>query len=110
MGTEFRPRRIPIQALNSCRKRVGTDAVLDLVSARGRRGAVIFHLGHLGHRSWCPEGIDAAQGFNLPEKVLVPYMLEAKLRVVSRSSIDNRRVSIERHGEQKHAVVVAADD
>jgi hypothetical protein len=71
---------------------------------------VIFHLGHLGHGSWGPEGIDAPQGFNLAEKVLVSYMLEAKLCLVSRSSIDNHRVSIERHGEQKYAVVVAADD
>src|ERR1700732_4885511 len=105
-GREFRPRWMPIQALNSCHNRVGIDAVLDLVSARGRPGAVIFHLGHLGHRSWCPEGIDAPRGFNLAEKVLAPCKLEAKL---SRSSIDRHRVSIERHREQKHGVVVAAD-
>jgi hypothetical protein len=92
-----------------CHNRVGIDAVLDLVSARGRPGAVIFHLGHLGHRSLCPEGIDAPRDFNLAEKVLAPYMLEAKLCVVSRSSIDRQRVSIERNREQKHAVVVAAD-
>jgi hypothetical protein len=71
---------------------------------------VIFHLGHLGHRSWCPEGVDTPQGFNLAEKVLVPYMLEAKLCVVSGTSIDRHKASIEKRGKQKHAVVVAADD
>jgi hypothetical protein len=64
---------------------------------------LIFHLRYLGHRSWRPDGINAYQGLNLTEKVLVPYMLEAKLCVVSRNSIA-------KHREQKRAVVEAADD
>jgi hypothetical protein len=37
-------------------------------------------------------------------------MLEAKLCVVSGTSIDRHKASIEKGGKQKHAVVVAADD
>jgi len=106
-GKEFRsglldPEHLPATAWQP-------DVVVDLVSARGRRGAVIFHLGHLGHRSWCPDGIDAPQGLNLAEKVLVAYMLEAKLCVVSRNPIDRRRAAIEKHRYHKHAVVTVAD-
>jgi hypothetical protein len=53
--------------------------VLDLVSARERHIAVILQLGYLGHHSRCPDGIDTRRGLNPAEKVLVPYMLEAKL-------------------------------
>ena len=71
---------------------------------------MILHLGYLGHWSWCPESIDTPKSLNLAEKVLVSYMLKAKLCVVTGTSIDRHLVSIEIRREQKHAVVVAADD
>ena len=76
---------------------------LELVSARGRHGAVILHLGYLGHSSWRPDRIDARRSLDLTEKVLASYMLEVKLCVVSRNFI-------KKHREQKRAVVGAADD
>jgi hypothetical protein len=104
---------MPLQALIPCYNCFATYVVFDLVRARRKPIPVIFHLGHLGHGSWCPEGIDAPQGFNLTEKVLAPYMLEAKLYAVTGTSIDRRRASIEKRGDQEHVVdvvVVAADD
>ena len=71
---------------------------------------MILYLGYLGHCAWRFNRVDARRGLNLAEKVLVPYMLETKLCVISRSSIDNRRAFIEKHREEKHAVVMAADD
>ena len=71
---------------------------------------MILHLCHLGHRSWCPEGIDTPKSLNLAEKVLVPYMLEAKPCLNGGTSIDLRSVPIDKHRNHKHAVVVAAAD
>jgi hypothetical protein len=58
--------------------RVEADVVLDLVRARGRPGAGVFRLGHLGHRSRRPECIKTSQSPDLAEKVLVPDMLKCK--------------------------------
>jgi hypothetical protein len=51
---------------------------------------VILHLSYLGQSSWRPDGIDARRGLNLTEKVLASYMLEVKLCVVSRDSIQKQ--------------------
>jgi hypothetical protein len=96
-----------LSGLNSYHNRVRTDVVLDLVSTRGGSGIVILHLGYLGHSSWRPDGIDARRGLNLTKTILAPYMLEAKLCMVV---CVVRRSFIENDGEQKHAIVVAADD
>jgi hypothetical protein len=70
---------------------------------------VILNLSYLGHWSRCPDGVDAPKGLNLAEEVLVPYMLEVKLCVVRRNSIDRRRAAIEKHRDHKHTVFVVAD-
>jgi hypothetical protein len=63
---------------------------------------VILHLGYLGYRSWCPEGIDARRGLDLTQKVRVPDMLEVELSMPSRISIEDDR-------KQQRTFVLAAD-
>jgi hypothetical protein len=68
-----------------------TDFVIDLVSARRRHGALIPRLSYLGHHSWRTDGINASRRLNPAEKIHIPDMLEGKLCLISRSSIENNR-------------------
>ena len=100
---EFRHRLTQFWVLNSYYHRLGADVDLDLVNARGRRGTVTLHLGHLCHRLWYCDGVNTYWRLNLTEKVLVCYMFEAKLRLFGWNSIKS-------NGQYYRAVAVTTDD
>jgi len=78
-GLKFQASELPLR---------DKDFVFDLVSA-GRRHGALIPLGYLGHHAWRTYGINASRRLNSAEKIHVPDMLEGKLCLLSRSSIEN---------------------
>src|SRR5579872_1528191 len=80
---------------------MNADICCDSVGARGGHRILLVRLCERDQRSWQHKCIGTTRCFNFPQKVLVSYTLEAQLRLLSRSVIDN-------HREHDCFIVVAA--